>query len=131
MSVSHPDQDLNRREFVAKLRCAGACISTRRCLSDRALLLYYNPQPQCHLLHSLVTVLFLFTAPPPQQSLISLPPTILNTFRQVDKSHYDNDPTPSHLGSKIKHNWTKSIMATSRVEKHARPSHNPALGTAP
>ena len=47
---------------------------------DRALLLYYNPQLQCHQLivglHSLVAVLFLFTAPLPQQSLISQPPSI-------------------------------------------------------
>jgi len=51
--------------------------------TDRALLLYYNPQQRCHLiidLHSLVAVLFLFAAPLPQQSLISRPPTILYTI---------------------------------------------------
>ena len=49
-------------------------------LTGRALLLFYNPQQQCHLLiiglHSLMAALFLFTAPPPQQSLISYPPSI-------------------------------------------------------
>ena len=51
-------------------------------LTDRALVLYYDPQLQYHLLiiglHSLVAVPFLFTVPLPQQSLISQPPSISN-----------------------------------------------------
>ena len=57
---------------MATLQCAGAWVLTGGgvYLTDRALLLYYNPQQQCHLLiidlHSLAAVLFLFTAPLPQ-----------------------------------------------------------------
>jgi len=86
--------------------CRGLGIDHGVYPTDRALLLYYKPQQQCHLLiiglHSLVAVLFLFTAPLPQQSLLSPPLSIPD-----DRVH--NIDTYSDILAPGKSNLSKSM----------------------